>query len=604
MTSTARKISAADYSYQTKIQSQILKRVREGKPGDTVRVVLAAGCGAGKTRMSTEVIKALLKAAGFRILVLSHGQTIIRTQFATALQGAGLKPLILEAAAQYDAKARLVVSLPHTLQPLDPKELGKFDVVFVDEAHQFYSVKNGMVAKLLAHLDHRAEVLLTATPSPFVRANQDGAAGFEILAVPQMDLVDAGVITDPDIFLLPTKAYRFGIKDYSRDDSLKRGVKLTSAATRRLMAGVISFLESRYGKTPFRYFQKTFIAAASQQQAEEILHYLVKEKGIRAVVSTSFTDPNAFEIQRFLMPDAVEVLIVVGRGVLGFDFPRMGATIDLSGTLNPDRLFQLLNRVSRRDGERSKHFIKVMPEKLMTIAAVATSCAVALGTRDVLLNYAGIYDEIPVPAVRSEEPDRRSRKSGEHKISPSFLKIPGFRLMSSVNLGAVQWTTFRKARLQLSGKTEWSFNAVLAEALKYQHRIRFMEGSAKAYEAARRHGWMKEVTAHMEHQQRIWDKETCRKEAARFKTRQEFAKGCNGAYHAAYRNGWLNEICAHMARPAQKLTREKWTKEKVMAVARKYTRKTHFKRQAGGAFYAARDRGWLDDACAHMVQRP
>jgi len=66
---------------------------------------------------------------------------------------------------------------------------------------------------------------------------------------------------------------------------------------------------------------------------------------------------------------------------------------------------------------------------------------------------------------------------------------------------------------------------------------------------AKRMGWFEDICAHMEIVKRpngYWTEARCASEAAKFSTRGKFALGCPAAYDASWKRGWLDDICGHM----------------------------------------------------------
>ena len=87
------------------------------------------------------------------------------------------------------------------------------------------------------------------------------------------------------------------------------------------------------------------------------------------------------------------------------------------------------------------------------------------------------------------------------------------------------------------------------EAVKYSSRVAFSKGHKRAYETARRNGWLDEVCAHIvptHLPMGYWTYERCKESALKYDTRKEFLKGCGGGYDAAKRNNWLDALCSHM----------------------------------------------------------
>ena len=74
------------YDYQPRLISECLEHLNKSK-----RCVLAAGCGAGKSRMSVDIVKSLLTdSPKARVIVLAHGQKELRSQLSATYEGSKL----------------------------------------------------------------------------------------------------------------------------------------------------------------------------------------------------------------------------------------------------------------------------------------------------------------------------------------------------------------------------------------------------------------------------------------------------------------------------------------------------------------------------------
>ena len=108
------------------------------------KVVLASCVGSGKTMMSILYMDLyLIQNTSHRILVLAHGTTVLRTQFydAIAEYQPNFSHCLIDSSSQLkDCKAQVVVTIPQTITRL--RTLPHFDMVVVDEAHEYYSKKN------------------------------------------------------------------------------------------------------------------------------------------------------------------------------------------------------------------------------------------------------------------------------------------------------------------------------------------------------------------------------------------------------------------------------------------------------------------------------
>ena len=87
--------------------------------------------------------------------------------------------------------------------------------------------------------------------------------------------------------------------------------------------------------------------------------------------------------------------------------------------------------------------------------------------------------------------------------------------------------------------------------------------------------------------QTIWTKEKCHELATRYKDLTSFAKECHVAYGKACRNGWIKD---YTWLERKSLPNSYWTKELIMAEARKYSNSGEFKRNNLKAYNAARNR--------------
>ena len=106
---------------------------------------------------------------------------------------------------------------------------------------------------------------------------------------------------------------------------------------------------------------KTLIVCNSIKQSEDVKFYLSKI-GLSSVVSNSKNDPKSELIQDF-KNNKVNVLIVVNRARLGYNDVDLINLIDISGTLNPNLIYQMIARVLRGDNNTQKYYIRLTSKK-------------------------------------------------------------------------------------------------------------------------------------------------------------------------------------------------------------------------------------------------
>ena len=106
----------------------------------------------------------------------------------------------------------------------------------------------------------------------------------------------------------------------------------------------------------------------------------------------------------------------------------------------------------------------------------------------------------------------------------------------------------------LGGATlEWTKSKVLESAKKEKYKVRWKENEPGAYAAARNGGYLKEAEAHMIvlNPKGKWSKkENVLKNAKKYSSRNAWQKASSGAYEAAKNNDWFDEATAHMPRRA------------------------------------------------------
>ena len=95
-----------------------------------------------------------------------------------------------------------------------------------------------------------------------------------------------------------------------------------------------------------------------------------------------------------------------------------------------------------------------------------------------------------------------------------------------------------------------------------------------------------------------WSKDAVLKDAKKFDFKKDWHNNSSGAYEAAKKNGWFEQAVAHMGN--KKATPLKWTKSKVLKNARKFNKKSKWKKNSPGAYSAAIKGGYYKDAVAHM----
>lgn len=469
-----------NYSYQDGIVKKI-----NGALNKKRWVVLAACPGAGKTNMAIRVIERYVKDyPKAKILVLSHAQSILRNQWADFIRSAdtGIShaPLIggKEADSLWD-EHQISITLPQTIAAAQ-KEKG-VGLLVVDEAHQYYMANK--TSKIISGLKARHRLLLTGTPSHYLNKKDYHLTGITI-----EELLKHGTVVDPQIEIVES-AYDYVYGDVKGGEVPYK--KLTKQRTIETMDKILPQLLTRLSdrgwsrkkagwKEVCKNLGKTMIACHSVAQAEAVHTYL-RSKGVGAILSVASTNAastaqvyqgvhetdseakravDAFE--EFKNSKNCNVLVVVRRGVLGFNYKDLINVIDFTGSFNVNRIFQLLCRVIRpgKTKER-KLFIKATTPETAYLTFFVMSFVVALSLKKYYYTYETEYltkKAVPVPKAFKDALDGIVLKRGGVKQLPPLPSLCTFtELCSEGEIRPIASTTFEEViKKTVTGVEDWS----------------------------------------------------------------------------------------------------------------------------------------------------
>ena len=608
-------------------QTETINKVKDSLSSQEI-TVLAACPSAGKTIMAIHCIEDfLLKNPNSKVIVLAHGTTILRTQFHDVLEE--IKPdftyKLADNFSEYDETKAVNVCLPQTL---NRKSLKKIDLLVVDEAHQFYFGEK-MVKDIIKKTKPRRQLLLTGTPSIFIREKHP------IIPVTLNTIFDEGMVSDVYVEIA-TSSYNFDIYDYNTNDELKSEVHFKDSETKKtlddLIAKIVERLKSIRGNEyvnllpewlpTLKRLQKTMIACKSQRQAIQVKNYFDKI-GVKSALSISDIDYDSVEIENFKANPDCLILIVVGRGILGFNYPELVNVVDMTTSMNVDRVYQLFCRVVRKHPNGlQKLFFKVAPNTLSDYYKYVMTGVLALSDEYYFTHFNGknFNDmQIPVrPHVNSNNGGGNNtnntttivpnRKKPVKRLSPiDFSALPVFELFKDIYhkkdslLHTYAFTTIRDVRaefLDYTPKGFWTKENCIKSALKYTQLEIGIKNEGGAYKVACTNNWLTECTIHMIKLHNFRTKEECLKSASEYQTIKDWQKNDRNSYATALNNNWLKECTAHM-----KLFHKPdgyWTKELCIESASKYSNRRDWNENENDALQAARKNDWYDECVTHM----
>lgn len=465
-------------------------------------VVLAAAPSAGKTQMSICFVeKYLQQFPSDKVLILTHGQTTLRSQYYQEL--VEIKDNLsftfhqIQTGKDIDniKNNQVSVAIPQTLTG---KKLPKFNLVVIDEAHHFYETKDdeGMIKNILKTVKPTHQLLLTGSPSRFIRK------GYEIIPVSVKTLYDEKMVSDLVIDNVVSK-YSFTNKDYNANNELK-DVKFKKGETNSTLDIVLDSLYQRirsinknnpklysltglkpvktidagiaYVKSIFTDISKTMIACKSIEQANQVFAYFTS-KGINTVISHSKSDKDSLEMQRFKTDINIKILIVVDRGILGLNVPELETVIDMTGSKNPDTIFQLMCRVLRQHPtSKQKLFIKVAPHDMSDYFKAVMNFTMYLCFDQFYTIYNGKNaGEIKLKIKRSitKHIEKNTRVKGKRKRTTEFefflpMDLPAIEFFTDLlyskkkEFSSYAFTTLKEVNEKYHEVEHWTKEKVIA----------------------------------------------------------------------------------------------------------------------------------------------
>ena len=335
--------------------------------------LIGMATGGGKTFTAYCIMGEYLKYnPSHRILVLAHNLKILRKNFQSE-QHLNTFELTSIGQAKKARSYQVVVAIPATIgdRAID---LGEFDIVITDEAHENWSAPR--VQTIIKDLGSPKQLLLTASHGQF--DNQI----FEKHLYSVMQGYQEGYLSKCSIQLVNT-AWDF-TGAFTRDDELKNSFKFNPAevevACKMVDSDLRSVFRNRVGikKTLSAVpsgrlkYPKTMIACHSQLMADDVYNWFKKYSKAHVSISYAGSEKKYEQgaddpIERFQGDSSMDILIVVRKGILGFDCPELECVVDMTGSKNVERTQQLMGRVLRKTGrsvDNSKTYFKVMPEPL------------------------------------------------------------------------------------------------------------------------------------------------------------------------------------------------------------------------------------------------
>jgi hypothetical protein len=462
-----------------------------------------------------------------KILVLTHGQNILKEQFYSRFTKLGLnKKLSVKYIDEYKNSDDICISLPQSYRKL---KKFKFDLIVIDEAHHFFF--ENMVQTILKDIKPKYVLPMTGSISGFIRNTE-----YPIVSISTEELLANKVICNPKITI---SKFNWDLKDsdYTRNDFVRQDTIFEDKFIRKVL---------KEHQNCFR--SKTMIICndvAHQRQCQKAL----SKMGISSLITNYKTDKKSENLSNF-KSSKEKVLLVVRRGVLGYDLNSLRYIIDFSGSMNVDFLYQAINRVTRL-GLTGKKFIKVCDDSRLSIYYAAMSVACSLIIKEYYLSYEG-SSQFKVAMNKNIIRGLNCYKS-KNSI-PLEFDLDVFKRINESKNGEYVMTSLSEIKSAYYSEKEFiSIDQIVEVAKRYKKRIdmRDCPTGKKFYKIAQDRGELERVFK-MANIVSLSNKkgrtiEDCIEKAKLYKKRGEFKNSIHSSYYKrAQRMNWLDIVCEHM----------------------------------------------------------
>lgn len=393
--------------------------------------VLALCPNAGKTEISIYVISEYLKInPDSKILVLTHSTNVLKDNFVNRLNELDVD---FTYCTDFNSNYQVQICLPHSKDKIKDN----YDFLIVDEAHENYFAKREQ--EIIKNIKPKKQLLLTGTPSKFIKKG-----GYNIF------VLAANEISEQWFAKLNVELVASNYKwknNYNADHEVVSSFDFKKEDTEKTLDNVVLKLIERVKKRytaeqfnnpnlltkiktwAFTYGEigKTLILCKTIKQAN-LVHGILSENKVNVKISHSECDNDSGEIEKF-RNDNKGVLVVVNRARLGYSDNDLMNIIDMSGTHNPDLIYQIFSRALRGTPEEQKYYLKVTPQEQgqMDLTHVCVNAALMLTDKKYLSTYNGNnFNGILIPIIKTPKEPLNSDVDASKKRKLQKIIFPEF----------------------------------------------------------------------------------------------------------------------------------------------------------------------------------
>jgi superfamily II DNA or RNA helicase len=538
-------------------------------------VVLSMGTSGGKTLttiLMLELFYSNPKNKGKKTLLIPSDKVILRDNFSIELQKfnpsfswcVSTNKTELEKCLS-DKNLDVLVVLPQTI-------IGNYHLLkrlhnfILDESHQWYFKPT--IQTILSVTKPKQQFLLTGTPSKF-NSKKDK---FDFMYVPIMEMYRLGKVSNVKIEVVSSE-YDLSFKDFTNLGEVDES-KLTKVETLKSFDNMFDNMLQMIGGID--NLEKTIIFCRSISQSDIIFGRLSKIKELKGkvLISHSEGDRDSKHFETFRSDIETKILVVVGRGRLGYNFPNLCNVIDFTMGVNIDTLLQMYGRLLRiptNGVELNKTYYKVVPKNLQYYYSSVVECMLRLTDIPFYSTYEGKINELP---VLNRNPKVSGNRSSGFTITPKSLPfsydldyLTKIDTKYGSDFTSVGYTTLDNIKgLYTKGDTQKEMNDIRKICDSYDTFSIFKKENPSLPQFLRRKGLLEDYTSHMS---------KCRNHSGYSETEiimvckkytiyKDFCNNETSLSVYLKRNGLLEKYCTHMERIRKvKYVVNQWGKHKV-----------------------------------------
>ena len=564
------------------------------------KLILAMCPSSGKTETIIYYLNEIINLnPNLKVLILPHSTNVLLNNFYERISS---RNVCFDYSTDLNSNVNVHVVLPQNHNKITQQ----YDLIIVDEAHENYLAKT--IQKIIKKTNAKKEILLTGTPYQFIKRKD-----FNIYFVALSDL-NSDYIPKLRIDILESDYDWNG--NYSSTRELSNFYKFNKESTETSLKRTFDFLLNRNKSNKIG---KTLIVCRDIAQSNYVQNYL-DTIGFTSEISNSENDKESSKINDF-KNNNFDILIVVNRARLGFDDISLINLIDISGTLNPNIIYQMFARLLRGTSDMQKYYIRLTSKNDDVFnSEIATSVALMLTHSNYISKFDGKNFNSQEIVINPDFLQKNAKPTGSNNSSESN-KSTKRRLMVDIqgddyfdvinffkrvieerekNIGIYKFCKVSDVltELDLRKNITKTKEECIENALNYQSIKDWMTNSFTIHRYAKSKEWYSECIAHMNKLNGVSrTKEECIESARKYNSIKEWKANDKTIQSYAYTKDWYGECTAHM----NKLNGVSRTKEECIENARKYNSIKEWKANDKTIHSYASLKDWYSECLEHMI---